>query len=110
MPDIDYAMAFDFIDPTDRRQTPRQLRFTLNWAPPGDPRLFDGTGQLVAVTAKDEHTLAISRPGVDVDDVNNALEGWETWAAITRTTYDLNKIRRRIDNAGLGRMPHHASS
>lgn len=102
MPDIDYGMAFDFIDPTDRHRLPHQLRFQLNWAPPGDPRTFDGSGQLVAVTPKDEHTLPISRAGVHVDDVNNVLEGWETWAAITRTQYNLAKIRARINDAGLG--------
>lgn len=32
MPDIDYGLALDFIDPPDN--ITYQLRFQLNWAPP----------------------------------------------------------------------------
>ena len=49
MSDIDFGLGLDFVDPADG--VPRQLRFERNWAPPGDPRVFDGTGQLVAVIA-----------------------------------------------------------
>lgn len=105
MPDVDFGLAYDFIDPADGR--PRQLRFQRNWAPPGDPRVFDGTGQLIAVVCADRHpdnghTIAISRPGVGLDAVNTALGGWETWAAVTRTQYNLAAIRARINSAGLG--------
>jgi hypothetical protein len=47
MSEIDYAL--DFIGPTDSK--PRQLRFRRNFAPRNDPRIFDGTGQLVAAVA-----------------------------------------------------------
>ncbi|MDP7706899.1 MULTISPECIES: hypothetical protein [Mycobacterium] len=108
MSDIDYALAYDFIDPSDG--IARQLRFERNWAPPGDRRIFDGTGQLVAVVAEYGHprngdTLPISRPDVQLSDVNNAINGWETWAAITDTTYNLAPITRRINSAGLGYHP-----
>ncbi|MBZ4522190.1 hypothetical protein, partial [Mycobacterium avium] len=82
MTEIDYAV-WDFIDPADGK--PRQLRFRRNFAPRNDPRIFDGTGQLVAVVA-DAHRpdngdeIAVSRPGVLFDDVEAAIAGWETWA------------------------------
>jgi hypothetical protein len=47
MSDIDLGLAFDFIDPADG--VPRQLRFSRDLAPPGDPRVFVDTGQLIAV-------------------------------------------------------------
>lgn len=105
MPDVDFGLAYDFIDPADGR--PRQLRFQRNWAPPGDPRVFDGTGQLIAVVCADRHpdnghTIAISSPGVGLDDIHTALDGWETWAMITDTEVNLAEIRRRINDAGLG--------
>ena len=77
MPDIDFGAALDFIDPAEG--IPRQLRFQRNWAPPGDPRIFDGTAQLVAVIAAGRHdnghTIPISRPGVNLDDVEKVLDG-----------------------------------
>ncbi|KAA1250183.1 hypothetical protein F0Q45_11125 [Mycobacterium simiae] len=105
MPDIDFGLAYDFINPADG--VPRQLRFARNWAPPGDPRVFDGTGQLVAIAddtrrADHGHTTALSAPDVHLDDVRAALRGWETWAMITDTEVNLAEVRRRIDSAGLG--------
>lgn len=105
MPDIDFGLAYHFIDPHDG--IPRQLRFHRNWAPPGDPRIFDGTGQLVAVIADAQrpdngHTLAVSRPNVTYADVESALDGWQTWAMIDGTEVNLAEIRRRIHAAGLG--------
>ena len=105
MPDIDLGLAYDFLDPADG--VPRQLRFQRNWAPPGDPRVFDGTGQLVAIVddrqrSDDGHTRALSRPGVAFADIQAALEGWETWAMLTDTEVNLAEIRRRIHAAGLG--------
>lgn len=104
MADIDFGLALDFVDPSDG--IPRQLRFARNCAPPGDPRVFDGTGQLVAVVADrtrpdDGHTLAISRPGVHIDDVQKVLDGWESWAQINDEVINLAQIRRRIVAAGL---------
>jgi hypothetical protein len=104
MADIDFGLALDFVDPSDG--VPRQLRFTRNWAPPGDPRVFDGTGQLVAVVADrarpdDGHTIALTRPNVHIDDVEKILDGWESWARITSEVINLAQIRRRIVDAGL---------
>lgn len=53
MADIDYALAYDFIDPAEGMA--RQLRFRRNWEPPGGPGVFGGTGQLVAVIAHAGH-------------------------------------------------------
>jgi hypothetical protein len=49
MSDIDLGLAFDFIDPAGG--VPRQLRFSRNLAPPGDARVCDDSGQLVAVSS-----------------------------------------------------------
>lgn len=105
MPDIDFGLAYDFIDPADG--VPRQLRFQRNWAPAHDPRIFDGTGQLVAIVADahrpdNGHTLAITRPGVSFAAVEDALRGWETWAMLGDTQVNLAEICRRIHAAGLG--------
>lgn len=109
MCEIDYALAWDFIDEAGK---PRQLRFRQNYAPPGDPRIFDGSGQLVAVIAdghradnRDE--IAISRPNVALADVDTVLQGWEDWAAIyvadnySYALINLAEIQRRIRAAGL---------
>ncbi|WP_246540791.1 hypothetical protein [Mycobacterium spongiae] len=94
--DIDYALAFDFLDDDGR---PYQLRFRR------DTQLPDA-GQLIAVIAKSRpdngRTVAISRPGVTFHDVMAALEGWPTWARLSHNTVHLPAIRRRIDDAGLG--------
>ncbi|BAN91944.1 MULTISPECIES: hypothetical protein [Mycobacterium] len=110
MTDIDYALAWDFIDPADGK--PRQLRFRRNFAPRNDPRIFDGTGQLVAVVADGHRAdngdeVAISRPGVLFDDVEAALEGWQEWATLHSDangidrTMNLAAIRDRIRAAAL---------
>ncbi|MEB3023372.1 MULTISPECIES: hypothetical protein [Mycolicibacter] len=105
MSEIDYALGLDFIDPAEG--VPRQLRFDRDWAPNDDPRVFTGTGQLIAVVkgarAESGNTVAISRPNVGFDDVEAALEGWRTWAkSTTGRVVDLNAIRQRINDAGLG--------
>jgi hypothetical protein len=55
--DIDLGDAYDFVDEDGK---PYKLRFRRNWAPRNDPRIFDGTGQLIAVVADvtrpDNHT------------------------------------------------------
>lgn len=104
MPDSDFGAALDFIDTAEG--IPRQLRFQRNWAPPDDPRIFDGAGQLVAVIAAtgrpdNGHTLPITRPDVDLDHVERVLEGWQDWAKLSTYTIDLAAIRRRIQAAGL---------
>lgn len=110
MTEIDYALAWDFIDPADGK--PRQLRFRRNFAPRNDPRIFDGTGQLVAVVADagradNGDEIAISRPGVLFDEVETALEGWHDWATLyvddndIDRTINLGAIRDRLRAAGL---------
>lgn len=108
MTEIDYAV-WDFIDPADGK--PRQLRFRQNYAPPDDPRVYDGTGQLIAVVAKANRPdngdeIAISIPGVLFDDVEAAIAGWENWATRyvgpgTKRVVDLALIRDRIRAKGL---------
>ncbi|ORW08480.1 MULTISPECIES: hypothetical protein [Mycolicibacter] len=105
MADIDFGLAYDFIDPADG--IPRQLRFERNWSAPGAHQPFDGTGQLVAVVASagrvdNGSKLAISRPEVQFDAVEAALDGWQTWAMLGEDSVNLGEIRRRIDAAGLG--------
>ena len=46
--EIDYGDAWDFVDDDGK---PYKLRFRRNRAPRNDPRLFDGTGQLIADAA-----------------------------------------------------------
>jgi hypothetical protein len=110
MAEIDYALAWDFIDPADGK--PRQLRFRRNFAPRNDPRIFDGTGQLVAVVADGHRSdngdeIAISQPGVAFDDVEAALDGWEDWAILyfhdngIDRCINLALIRDRVRAAGL---------
>ena len=50
-------------------------------------RIFDGTGQLIAVVADsarpdNQAEVAISRPKVPQADVERALDGWEQWATV----------------------------
>jgi hypothetical protein len=95
--EIDYALAWDFIDEHDGR--PYQLRFRRK-------AHFSDTGQLIAVIAKHNrpdngHTVPISRPGVNFHDVEAALTGWQTWARLTEETVNLGAIRRRIHDARL---------
>lgn len=104
MTDIDYGLALDFVDPADN--ITHQLCFRRNWAPPGDPRLFDGTGQLLAVindAGRPDHgrAQALTRPGVAHADVEAALAGWQTWAMLTDTVADLAAMRRALIAAGL---------
>ncbi|GAB4659276.1 hypothetical protein MOKP64_15760 [Mycobacterium avium subsp. hominissuis] len=84
-----------------RRPQARQLRFRRNFAPRNDPRIFDGTRQLVAVLADGHRSdngdeIAISRPGALSDEVEPALAGWEDWATLRIAD---NGIDRRINLA-----------
>ncbi|WP_179476250.1 hypothetical protein [Mycolicibacterium vinylchloridicum] len=110
MVDKDYALAWQFVDSSGK---PRQLRFRMNFAPPDDPRTFDGTGQLVAAIADADrpdnfHEIPISRPNVNEDDVDAAIEGWEHWALLYTENngidrwISLDAIQARINAAGLG--------
>jgi hypothetical protein len=104
MADIDYGLAYDFLDADGR---PRQLRFRRNCAATGAPDTFDGTGQLVAVIANagrpdNGDEVLLSRPGVALTDIERALDGWQDWAMLTEDTVNLVEIGRRIQAAGLG--------
>jgi hypothetical protein len=97
MSDIDFALAWQFIDDRDGR--PLQLRFRLD-------ATDDTIGQLVAVVAdghrRDNHdVIPISRSCVTQATVDAALDDWQTWARITDETVNLAEIRRRIHAAGL---------
>jgi hypothetical protein len=96
--------------PADNK--PRQLRFRRNFAPRNDPRVFDGTGQLVAVVADGHRSdngdeIAISRPDVPFNDVEIALEDWRHWAVLCVAdngidrTINLALIRDCIAQKGL---------
>jgi len=100
--EIDYALAWTFIDPQDGR--PRQLRFRRTG---GDVNPFKSTGQLIAVVANGNRpdngdTIHLSRDGIPFEHIEIALDGWELWAKIDDTTVNLATIRRRIQTAGLG--------
>jgi hypothetical protein len=104
MSDIDFGLAWDFTDPADGVHD--KLQFQRNWAPPGDQRIFDGTGQLVAVVADarrpaNGHTIAISRPNVAQPAVEAALDGWESRARVTAADVAVLGIGRRINTANL---------
>lgn len=94
--DVDFGLAVDCIDHAGR---PHQLRFTRT-------QHLAETGQLLAVI--DDHTRAdngrittLSRPGVNLRDVEAALDGWQDWARIDDYRADLEVIRQRIAAAGL---------
>lgn len=100
---VGHALAWNFFDFDGR---PRQLRFPRHRAPAASPEILSSTGQLVALIAdarrtEDEATVVISRPGIRYTDVEQAIDGWQNWAAITGDTIDLLQIRRRICTAGL---------
>ncbi|OBB05381.1 hypothetical protein A5731_18595 [Mycolicibacterium conceptionense] len=100
--DIDFALAWNFVDATDYDR-PRQLRFRHENQPQASGPI---TGQLIAVIAaasRADHgdTLPISRPDVSYDEIAAALDGWQHWARRSDNTIDLDLIRQRIHNAGL---------
>jgi hypothetical protein len=95
----------------DELERALHLRFRRNWAPPGDPRIFDGTGQLIAVAGDadqgcEPEEIALSRPGALLADGDHALEGWQEWATVIgddiHRLISLDHIQRRINDAGLG--------
>jgi hypothetical protein len=99
--DIDYALAWQFVDLDGR---PRGLRFRRDHTDSDD--VLSGTGQLIAVIADprrtDHHdTIAISRTGVEFVDVETAIEGWQHWAMLADEAINLTEIQRRIHAADL---------
>ena len=101
--DIDFALAWNFIDHQDNDR-PRQLRFRHeNTTTTAAGRI---TGQLIAVIAAAARadqgdTVPISRPDVTYDAIAAALDGWQDWARASDKAIDLDLIRLRIHNAGL---------
>jgi hypothetical protein len=99
--DIDYALAWQFVDLDGR---PRRLRFRRDDTDSDD--VLSGSGQLIAVIAdprRTDHddTIAISRPGVEFANVERALEGWQHWAMLADEAINLTEIQRRIQAADL---------
>ena len=82
--EIDYGLALDFID--DRDDRPYQLWFRRD-------DHFSDTGQLIAVIAKADrpdngHTIPISRPGENFNDVESAVSSLgESCAARPRRAF-----------------------
>ncbi|AGZ54680.1 hypothetical protein MYCOZU1_05836 (plasmid) [Mycobacterium intracellulare subsp. chimaera] len=99
MTDIDYCQGWYFIDPADGKR--RKMRFR---------QTVDGIGQLVAVVAKaydreNGDEIAITRPEVQISEVEAAINGFENWASHyvspIKRSVDLALIRDRIRAAGL---------
>jgi hypothetical protein len=97
--DIDFALAWHFVDLDGR---PRQLRFRTESS--------DDIGQLIAVVAEPDRrdagdTLALTRSGVALADVEAALDGWQQWATLVDDNgarcLNLAETRRRLHAANL---------
>jgi hypothetical protein len=78
MADIDFGLAYEFVDPSDGVPS----RVSVRTPTPGDPRIFDSTGQLVATVADGHradngHELPISRPDVQLADIQLPNDGWD---------------------------------
>jgi hypothetical protein len=111
--DIGFGEMWDFLD-NRGRSTCLRFRRDVVWS--GDYRIFDATGQLLAVAADHDHTgddaeIAVSRHHVRLAAVTTALEGWHGWATLldngNRRWISLAQIQVRIREAGLGtRTPH----
>lgn len=102
--DIDYGLAFNFVDEDGR---PLQLRFRRNLAPPGDSRVFSDTGQLIAIVVDrrrpdDGDIIEISRPNVERARIEQVIENWESWAVLIDDQVNLAEIKRRVRASGLG--------
>jgi hypothetical protein len=105
MPTIDYALAYDFIDPAEPT-TGYRLEFRYEYRPGQDPRpsVANPSGQLVAAVKgrhrRGANIIAISRPGVSFNQVEAAV-GSEHWPWHAPNKIDLAQIRARIRAAGL---------
>jgi len=107
MSEIDYPTNWNYRFPGDGRRL--HMRFRRNWGPTGGP-VFDGTGQLIAVVIhpgrRDNNaTIALSRPNVNFDLVEDVLDGFGEWAwtggTAPRRTISLDIIVRRLAACGL---------
>jgi len=108
MSEIDYALAWDFIDPADAKpascgsggtsppQRPAHLRRARTTRRRGCRR----------TSQRQRDEIAISRPGISFDDVEAALAGWKDWATLRIAdngidrTINLARIRDRIRAKG----------
>ncbi len=107
MTEIDYAENWNFrLIGDDRRMV---MRFRRNWGPKGGA-VFDGTGQLIAVVIRPGHpdnnaAIALSRPNVNVDLVEDVLDGFGEWAwtggTASQRIISLDIIVRRLAACGL---------
>jgi hypothetical protein len=90
--DIDYALAWQFVDLDGR---PRRLRFRRDDTEAAD--VLSGTRQLIAVIAdphRTDHddTIAITRAGVDFAAVEHVLDGWRDWAKLGEEAVNLGEF------------------
>lgn len=104
MSEIDYALAYDFIIPTQPNVN-WQLRFSLEQITTGSPWHTNPTGQLIAVVvnyghANNGYTIAVSRPGIHFIDAEKAVNA-DCWPLLAPYKINLAEIRRRVVAAGL---------
>jgi hypothetical protein len=108
MSEIDYPANWKYHLPGDNRRM--HMRFRRNWGPKGGA-VFDGTGQLIAVVIRPGHpdnheVIALSRPNVNFDLVEDVLDGFGEWAwtggTAPQRTISLDIVRRRLAACGLG--------
>jgi len=107
MPTVDYALAYDFIEPA-APEVSHQLQFHYPYIPneAGGLRNSNPRGQLVAEISHPGHPdhrqlIAISRPAVTYNDVEAAVDS-DHWPWYAPGKIDLAEIRRRVHAAGLG--------
>ncbi|CQD24281.1 hypothetical protein BN1232_06140 [Mycobacterium lentiflavum] len=105
MPTIDYALAYDFVDP-DQPTNAYRLQFRYPYRPGEDPMgpRSNPVGQLVAtVKGRSPHggtRIPISRSGVHFNAVEAAADR-EHWPFDPEGNTNLAEIPARIRGAGL---------
>jgi hypothetical protein len=102
--EIDYTLAYQFLEPTIPKLK-FQLRFRANDIAIGDPSLSNPAGQLIATVVDPGHPdnglhIPISRLDVLFNDVEAAVDR-DHWPFLAPHKVNLAEIRRRIRNAGL---------
>ena len=104
MRSIEFALAYDFVEPPDTSIAHR-LEFLCDCDPlPADPDIANPVGQLRAVV-RGIHPMRgtavpVSRAGVRYNDVVAAIGRLWPWRGGYQI--DLAQIRERLDMAGLG--------
>ena len=105
MPTIDYALAYDFVDPANPANAYR-LEFRYPYRPGEDPMAprSNPVGQLVATVKgrppQGGTRIPISRSGVHFNAVEAAVDR-EHWPFDHDGNINLAEIRSRIRGAGL---------